>query len=358
MAQVKKAIRPSKSDEVIEVTGVSENGIESVEILENPIEDSAIEIDTPEIVNEETTNVEEFKNGGIVKASAGSELTDEYRNKALRRAQILTDTHFADTLGNIYGQYYDTKEFVNKTADVLAKRKHVAPKVQYDRFVTFADRNYDDIGSKLLTNIGTINVSDSGQNLAAKLSGFKQYGDLMKEKYGKLSLNWDDYQKKWTATKQQENIYNAEKANKDNEYAVNAEVMRLKGLHAAKDTARLQGTNAISNKTHEEWNRLTTIGKQKSANEWRAMRYEELAAAAKDEETKNAYLNLAKQMRSPELEQLMLNQQGYYIPQFVKRGGRIRPLSHQMLIDRQKMVAKAVQKLSDDTMKLILKALS
>ena len=114
MAQVKKAIRPSKSDEVIEVTGVSENGIESVEILENPAEDSAIETDTPEIVNEETTNVEEFKNGGIVKASDGSELTDEYRNKALRRAQILTDTHFADTLGNIFGQYYDANSWLHR----------------------------------------------------------------------------------------------------------------------------------------------------------------------------------------------------------------------------------------------------
>ena len=40
------------------------------------------------------------------------------------------------------------------------------------------------------------------------------------------------------------------------------------------------------------------------------------------------------------------------------KGGKLRPTSEQMLLDNQKLVAKAIEKMNDNTMKLILKALS
>jgi hypothetical protein len=49
---------------------------------------------------------------------------------------------------------------------------------------------------------------------------------------------------------------------------------------------------------------------------------------------------------------------GYYYGLKAKQGGKLRSTSDQMLIDNQKHVAKAIEKLNDNTMKLILKALS
>jgi hypothetical protein len=43
---------------------------------------------------------------------------------------------------------------------------------------------------------------------------------------------------------------------------------------------------------------------------------------------------------------------------YAAKGGKLRSTSDQMLLDNQKLVAKAIEKMNDNTMKLILKALS
>lgn len=48
----------------------------------------------------------------------------------------------------------------------------------------------------------------------------------------------------------------------------------------------------------------------------------------------------------------------YVQAQYAKKGGKLRPLTEQMLLNNQKIVAKAIEKMNDNTMKLILKALS
>ena len=48
----------------------------------------------------------------------------------------------------------------------------------------------------------------------------------------------------------------------------------------------------------------------------------------------------------------------YVKAQYGKKGGKLRSISEQMLLDNQKIVAKAIEKMNDNTMKIILKALS
>jgi vacuolar-type H+-ATPase subunit C/Vma6 len=43
---------------------------------------------------------------------------------------------------------------------------------------------------------------------------------------------------------------------------------------------------------------------------------------------------------------------------YAKKGTKLRSTTEQMLLDNNKIVAKAISKLSDNTMKLILKAMS
>lgn len=128
-------------------------------------------------------------------------------------------------------------------------------------------------------------------------------------------------------------------------------------MHDAKNAKRLQLQQAMENKTHELYNKYTAEGRIRGSNEMQAMRFDELATSVTDPATKQSYLNLAKKMRSPEMLELMMNQQGYTTSMF-KKGGTLRPTSDQMLIDNGKLVAKAIEKLNDNTMKLILKALS
>lgn len=48
----------------------------------------------------------------------------------------------------------------------------------------------------------------------------------------------------------------------------------------------------------------------------------------------------------------------YVQAQYAKKGGKLRPITEQMLLNNQKIIAKAIEKMNDNTMKLILKALS
>ena len=99
------------------------------------------------------------------------------------------------------------------------------------------------------------------------------------------------------------------------------------------------------------------MGQLKAQNEQTAMAYEEKAAGAKDAETRKAYLNLANKVRSDKFYKTQVGALGYY-PYLVKKGGTLRPMHEQMLINNQKLVARAVEKINDNTMKILLKLLS
>ena len=62
-------------------------------------------------------------------------------------------------------------------------------------------------------------------------------------------------------------------------------------------------------------------------------------------------------INSEEYQRILRRQARYGTPS-AKKGGKMRSTSDQMLLDNNKIVAKAIQNLNDSTMKLLLKALS
>ena len=64
------------------------------------------------------------------------------------------------------------------------------------------------------------------------------------------------------------------------------------------------------------------------------------------------------QIKSPEYNNILRRQAMYGSVASAKKGTKLRSITEQMLLDNNKIVAKAISKLSDNTMKLILKAMS
>ena len=62
-------------------------------------------------------------------------------------------------------------------------------------------------------------------------------------------------------------------------------------------------------------------------------------------------------INSPEYSNI-LRRQAMYGTASAKKGTKLRSVSEQMILDNNKLVAKAIEKLNDNTTKLILKALS
>jgi hypothetical protein len=74
----------------------------------------------------------------------------------------------------------------------------------------------------------------------------------------------------------------------------------------------------------------------------------------------SAYDNALAQLNTPDYRTNIIKGLRYTpTVRSAKKGGKVeRSVSEQMLLDNQKIVAKALEKMSDNTMKLILKALS
>lgn len=64
------------------------------------------------------------------------------------------------------------------------------------------------------------------------------------------------------------------------------------------------------------------------------------------------------QIKSPEYNDILRRQAMYGSVASAKKGTKLRSTTEQMLLDNNKIVAKAISKLNDNTMKLILKAMS
>jgi hypothetical protein len=73
----------------------------------------------------------------------------------------------------------------------------------------------------------------------------------------------------------------------------------------------------------------------------------------------DAYQQALTQLDSDDYFNTVVKGLRYTPVRTAKKGGKVeRSVSEQMLLDNQKIVAKALEKMSDNTMKLILKALS
>ena len=204
------------------------------------------------------------------------------------------------------------------------------------------------------TIANTLNSSDSGVNLAGKLELAKMNSGVMDQANRQISQEYSNALNQHAATQREYDKLTFETANQARQYAMNAGLIRNAG-----ETELTNNLGAIRdkyfNKLQSDISRfgLMDVSKQNRIDQLNLMKNQSgiTANQIKRIDSQIAMIN------SPEYSNILRRQAMYGTPS-AKKGTKLRSTTEQMLLDNNKIVAKAIEKLNDNTTKLILKALS
>lgn len=415
MAQVKKTLKPSNPEVEKCVNEEIKDGElqEVVEIIEDVVETTKTEELIEQTDIEETTVVEEFKKGGVLKAKLGevvlpeyipvieedvnepldealykgrmSAIEDIYKKDPHEKAAALArlNSEYGKTKSDEYGKtksmetsnklglpFYlreatnfanwmqarktakDLKTIGHKTADIIGNMTLNTPTELSFRYNLPIHNEYDKNIAKLESSANQFNTSDSALNMAAKLDVLGKSAELRNEQARLTSQAVSEQNQLHDQRKEQYNQIRTEIANKNKQIMGQAALARLNADSAYKQEVR-KLDDTLMYKYQDLLNRFGSVDSQIKN---KAFQYAEQAAAARavgNETLAKQYDDLYKQTQAPGFRNYMLNNIIYG-----KRGTKLRSTSDMMLLNTQKSVARAIEKLNDNTMKLILKALS
>ena len=246
----------------------------------------------------------------------------------------------------------DLKTIGHKTADIMGNITLNAPAELSFRYNLPIHNEYDRNIAKLESSVNQFNTSDSTLNTAAKLDILGKSAELRNEQARLASHAVSEQNQLHDQRKEQYNQIGAEVANKNKQIMGQAALARLNADSAYKQEVR-KLDDILLYKYQDLLNRFGSVDSQIKN---KAFQYSEQAAAARavgNEALAKQYDDLFKQTQSPGYRDYMLNNIVYG-----KQGTKLRSTSDMMLLNTQKSVARAIEKINDNTMKLILKALS
>lgn len=253
------------------------------------------------------------------------------------------------------------KDLYNRKADALEKTQmsHL-PEINM-RFQDPGYHKYDSDVADLYMRTGYQNQQTSDPKLQAAnmLSANKLAMDHMAQKNQALSANWSQYLNNYQTQKNQYNQANWDIDAKNAQIRNAATNLRLTG-EADANTQRSQifdkAANALQNELTLNDRADYAISQRRDA----LLAAKASARGANSNADVSAYDNALAQLNTPDYRTNIIKGLRYTpTVRSAKKGGKVeRSVSEQMLLDNQKIVAKALEKMSDNTMKLILKALS
>lgn len=246
----------------------------------------------------------------------------------------------------------DLKTIGHKTADIMGNMTLNAPAELSFRYDLPIHNEYDKNIAKLESSANQFNTSDSALNTAAKLDILGKSVELRNEQARLTSQAVSEQNQLHDQRKEQYNQIRAEIANKNKQIMGQAALARLNADSAYKQEVRKLDDTLM----YKYQDLLNRFGSVDSSVKNKAFQYSEQAAAARaigNETLAKQYDELFKQTQSPGYRNYMLNNIIYG-----KQGTKLRSTFDMLLLNTQKSVARAIEKLNDNTMKLILKALS
>lgn len=439
MAQVKKTILPSKTDEEI-ITSVSEdNGTKSKEVQEI-IETQESELqENIEQDKEIAEQVEEFREGGVLKAQPGTsadfwteferkkkraeelrnsgfimaikdpvveeEIVNEplddalyegrkkaidviYANDPEGKARALgglnyergagtentvtenTVTEPSETNTKLGWPFYlreatnlanwaaarrtakDLKTIGHKTADVMGRMTLNALAEQSFKYNLPIHNQYDRNIAKYESQANQFVTSDAGLNTASRLAILDKSAEMRNEQARLTSEAVSQQNQLHDQKKEPYNQVRTEVANKNKQIMAQAALARL-NADSAYEQERRRLDDALLYKYQDLLNRLGGVDASIKNKAYQYAEQELAARAAGNENLAQQYAKLKEDTQKPEYRSYMLNNVIYG-----RKGTKLRSTTDMMLLNNQKNVAKAIEKLNDNTMKLILKALS
>lgn len=246
----------------------------------------------------------------------------------------------------------DLKDIGYKIADVMGKMTLSTPTELSFRYNLPIHNQYDRNIAKLESSANQFNTSDASLNTAAKLDILGKSSELRNEQARLTSQAVSEQNQLHNQRKEQYNQIRAEVANKNKQIMGQAALAKLNADSAYKQEVRRLDDTLM----YKYQDLLNRFGSVDSSVKNKGFQYSEQAAAARaagNETLAKQYDELFKQTQSPGYRNYMLNNIIYG-----KQGTKLRSTSDMLLLNTQKSVARAIEKLNDNTMKLILKALS
>lgn len=191
-----------------------------------------------------------------------------------------------------------------------------------------------------------------GLNIASRLAILDKSADMRNEQARLTSEAVSQQNQLHGQKKDQYNQIRAEITNKNKQIMAQSALARL-NANSAYEQERRRLDDALLYKYQDILNRYGSVDASIKNKTYQYAEQELAARAVGNEALAQQYAKLKEDTQKPGYRNYMLNNVLYG-----KKGVRLRSTTDMALLNNQKLVAKAIEKLNDNTMKLILKALS
>lgn len=296
-----------------------------------------------------------FKKGGILKAQKGmgGRPTKDSNFERGYLAKEMTG------IGNSLAARMDAKKFLNlsnQKADIYGKGQ---PSIWNSRGrMRFQTPTMNLVNQQIAANntiAGMMNTADAQANIAGKLSLAETNSKLFNQGLGMASQELTNQLNAYDAQRREDDKLTFETANNARQWAMNTGMLRNAGqTEYATNMGAIRDKDFV--KLQSDINRFGMIDAQKQSMIDKLNLQRNTPGLSADQ-IASIDAQIA-QIKSPEYNNILRRQAMYGSIASAKKGTKLRSTTEQMLLDNNKIVAKAISKLNDNTMKLILKAMS
>lgn len=262
-------------------------------------------------------------------------------------------------IGNSLAARMDAKKFLdlsNQKADIYSKGQ---PSIWNGRGrMRFQTPTMNLVNQQIAANntiAGMMNTADAQANIAGKLSLAETNSKLFNQGLGMVSQELTNQLNAYNTQRREDDKLTFETANNARQWAMNTGMLRNAG-----QTEYVTNMGAIRDKDfvkiQSDINRFGMIDAQKQTMIDK-LNLQRNTPGLSANQIASIDAQIA-QIKSPEYNDILRRQAMYGSVASAKKGTKLRSTTEQMLLDNNKIVAKAISKLNDNTMKLILKAMS
>lgn len=295
-----------------------------------------------------------FKEGGVLKGQKGmggrpTKDNFEWGYFAKEMAGI----------GNSLAAKMDAKKFLdlsNQKADIYSKGQ---PSIWNGRGrMRFQSPTMNLVNQQIAANntiAGMMNTADAHANIAGKLGLAEMNSNVLDQGNRIISQEFSNNLDKHAATLREDDKLAFETGNAARQWGMNTGMLRNAG-----DIEYVTNMGAIRdkdfNKIQSDLARFGTVS-VRAQNIIDQLKLKRATPGLNADQIANIDDQI-KMIGSPEYQNILRRQAMFGGVTSAKKGTKLRSTTEQMLLDNNKIVAKAISKLSDNTMKLILKAMS
>ena len=291
-----------------------------------------------------------FKKGGVLKYLRGGRPSKDV-SSSFDWNGFKQDALGISNLARAINSSYKQKDLSDKYADAMKLGTYSAPVERGFRYNLPVWDKYNSEIAKMNSAMNVFNTNaDAKVNMAGKLSVIDNISRMRENQARETSLAVNEQNQLYNAMQREDDRIRNEIANKNRQLLMSSELAKISGEQALDTNLG----NILDKAIYAEQANLYKKGAVDSqiSNKIYQIELAMAEAKAKNLDT-SGYEQMLKTLRSQEYRDNAMRTARY-----AKRGGTLRSTPEQMLLDNNKNVAKAISKLSDNTMKLILKAMS